>query len=222
MGEGEFGSVEFKFTGVDAVSVKGIAGDGNAETFFVSGVDAELVSAPGDGMKGDAGESVFDAEIFPMRSPYFSVNFVVDLVGSVIDIESEGESDGSFVFVKFTVEESEVMFVRLTFLELSREVPVGFCGESENHESRGVHIETMHGGLINTAGNGIADAVRDGVDFFRATSWNGEETAGFFNDNDFFVLEDDGHFFCSVETLRMGEIKRRRKREFCNDLIYRS
>jgi len=32
----------------------------------VSGVDAELMSTAGDGVEGDAGEAVLDAEIFPM------------------------------------------------------------------------------------------------------------------------------------------------------------
>jgi len=52
------------------------------------------------------------------------VDFVVDLVRSVIDVESEGEGDAPFVFVKFTVEEGDVVLVGLPVLKLVREVPV--------------------------------------------------------------------------------------------------
>ncbi len=59
VGEGEFGGVEFEFAGSRAVAVEGVADDGDAEAFFVSGVDAELVGAAGDGVEGDAGVAVF-------------------------------------------------------------------------------------------------------------------------------------------------------------------
>ena len=124
VGEGEFGGVEFHSSRCGAVSVEGVSDDRDAEPFFMRGVDAELVGAAGDGVKGDAGEAVFDPEIFPMRDADLSVDFVVDLVRAVVDIEAEGEGDRSFRFEKFTFEEGEVVLVGEAVLKLPREVPV--------------------------------------------------------------------------------------------------
>ncbi len=138
-----------------------------------------------------------------MRGAHFSVDLVVDLVGAVIDIESEGESDGTFAFVKFAVEEGEVVLVGLALLELAGEIPMGFGGEGKDDEAGGVHIEPVDRGLINAAGDGVPDAVRNGVDLLGAASRDGEEAAGFFDNDDLFVLKNDGHL---AGTLRMASI----------------
>lgn len=98
MVESELGGVKFHFTGVPAISVEGVSDDGNAEAFFVGGMDAKLMSAAGDGVEGDAGEAVFEAEIFPMAGAHLAMDLVVDLMGTIFDVEAEGESDGAFFF----------------------------------------------------------------------------------------------------------------------------
>ena len=116
--EGELGGVEFHFSGIAAVSIKGVINDGDAETFFVGRVDSQLVGAAGDRMKKDTGEPVFDSDLFPVGGSHFAVNFVVDLVGPVFDIESKGQGDGSFFAGQFPIEESEVALIGFTFLKL--------------------------------------------------------------------------------------------------------
>ena len=96
MSESEFTGVEFHFPGEVAISVERVIDDGNAESFRVCGVDPELMSAAGDGVEGDAGFSIFDAKLLPVGGADLAVNLIVDLMGAVFDIESEGQGDGAF------------------------------------------------------------------------------------------------------------------------------
>ena len=101
----------------------------------VGRVDAELVGASGNGVEGDAGVIVFDADLPPLGGADLAVNFVVDLVWAIVDIETEREGDRSFVLGEDSVEESEVVFFDGAILKLNREMAMGFGGETEDHEA---------------------------------------------------------------------------------------
>jgi hypothetical protein len=119
--------------------------------------------------------AIFDRDAPPMSSTHFSVDFIVDLIGTVFDIEPEGQGDGTAfakIFSKFAIEQGEVFFLGVSILKLFREVTVRFLGKGEYEESRGVHVETVDGGLFNASRNGGADPVGDRINFFGATSWH--------------------------------------------------
>lgn len=193
MGECEVGGVEFELTEAGAVPVEVVAYDGDAEAFGVGRVDAELVGASGNGVEGDAGVIVFDADLLPLGGADLAVDFVVDLVWAIVDIETEREGDRSFVLGEDPVEESEVVFFDGAILKLDREMAMGFGGEAEDHEAGSVHVETVCGRVGNTLRDELANAVNDRVDFFGAPSGDREESAFFFNDNDVGILMDDFH-----------------------------
>ncbi len=119
MGEGEVGGVEFEFTEAGAASVEVVADNGNAEAFGVGRVDAELMGASGNGVEGDAGVIVFDADLLPLGGADLAMDFVVDLVWAIVDIETEREGDRSFVLGEDSVEESEVVFFDGAILKLN-------------------------------------------------------------------------------------------------------
>ena len=193
MGEGEVGGVEFELSGASAVPVEVIAYDGDAEAFGVGRMDAELVGASGNGVEGDAGLIVFNADLLPLGGADLAVDFVVDLIRAIADIEPERKGNCSLVLGEDSIEESEIVFFDSAILKLDREMAMGFGGESEDHEAGGVHVETVRGWVGNTLRDELANAVNDRVDFFGAPSGVREETAFFFNDNDVGVLMDDFH-----------------------------
>ena len=141
--------------------VEVVADDGDAEAFGVGRVDAELVGASGNGVEGDAGVIVFDADLLPLGGADLAVDFVVDLVRAIVDIETEREGDRSFVLGEDSVEESEVVFFDGAILKLDREMAMGFGGETEDHEAGSVHVETVRGRVGNTPRDELANAVND-------------------------------------------------------------
>ena len=161
MGEGEVGGVEFELTEASAVPIEVVPHNGNAEAFGVGRVDAELVGASGNGVEGDAGLIVFNADLLPLGGADLAVDFVVDLVWAIVDIETEREGNRSFVLGEDSVEESEIVFFDGAVLELDREMAMGFGGESEDHEAGGVHVETVRGWVGNTLRDELANTVND-------------------------------------------------------------
>ena len=161
MGEGEVGGVEFEFAEAGAASVEVVADNGNAEAFGVGRVDAELMGASGNGVEGDAGVIVFNADLLPLGGADLAVDFVVDLVWAIVDIETEREGNRSFVLGEDSVEESEIVFFDGAVLELDREMAMGLGGETEDHEAGSVHVETVCGRVGNTLRDELADTVND-------------------------------------------------------------
>ncbi len=81
-------------------------------------MDSDLVGPSCDGMKSDTGEAVLDRDFLPMGGAYFAVDFVVDLIGTIVDIETEGQRNGALISIKFTIKKCDVVLFRLAFLEL--------------------------------------------------------------------------------------------------------
>ena len=147
-------------------------------------MDAGLVGASGNGVEGDAGVIVFNADLLPFGGADLAVDFVVDLIRAIADIEAERKGNCSLVLGEDSIEESEIVFFDSAILKLDREMAMGFGGETEDHEAGSVHVETVCGRVGNTLRNELANTVNDRVDFFGTPSGDREESAFFFNDND--------------------------------------
>lgn len=119
----------------------------------MGGMDPQLVGAPGLWFEMNAGDAIFHCQFSPAGDANLAMDFVVDLVGSVVDIEAEGKGDGSFLRCNFAIEESLVDFLRLVVLKLNGEIAVGFRGEGQNEEPRGVHVEPMNRRVVDATGD---------------------------------------------------------------------
>lgn len=194
MAEAQAGGVEFHLSGVAPVAVERVVDDGGAEALRVGGVDPELVGAAGEGFEVDAGDAILDRELAPVGDAGLAVDFVVDLVGSVFDVEAEGQGDRSLLAVRFAVEEGLVDLLGFPVLKLNGEGAVGCGSQGKDEEARGVHVEPVDGGVVDAAGVGESDAVGHRVDFFGSPAGDREEAAGLVDHDEVFVLEDDGHF----------------------------
>lgn len=104
MGEGEVSGVEFELSRASAVPVEVVAYDGDAEAFGVGRMDAELVGASGNGVEGDAGVIVFNADLLPFGGADLAVDFVVDLIRAIADIEAERKGNCSLVLGEDSIE----------------------------------------------------------------------------------------------------------------------
>lgn len=183
MGKGEFTGVEFELSGTGACSVKGIADNRDAESFFMKGMEAQLVGAAGDGHEVDPGKPILKADFFPMRDAHFAVHFIVNLDWAVFNIEPEWQLDGAAVFFQNAIEQGDVAFAGLAFVKLAREMAVRLGGAGDDDEAGGVHIEPVHRWLFNAAWKHLFHPVGDAVDFLRPSSRNGEHTAHFIDDD---------------------------------------
>lgn len=67
---------------------------------------------------------------------------------------------------------------------------MSICGDGEDEEARGVHVEAVDGGLRDGIGAELAKSVRNAVNFFWTASWYGEESAGFVDDDEVGVFVD--------------------------------
>lgn len=104
MGEGELTGVELELSGACACAVKGVSNNGDAESFFMEGMEAELVGAASDGHEVDPGKPVLNTDFLPMGEAHFSVDFIVNLDRAVLDIEPEWKLDAAAVSFQNTIE----------------------------------------------------------------------------------------------------------------------
>ncbi len=85
--------MELHLAGTGAISVEWIAEDGDSQSFFMGGVQSELVGSAGDGDELDACQTVLDADFTPMSNSHFAMQLIINLEGSVFYIESEWQLD---------------------------------------------------------------------------------------------------------------------------------
>ena len=172
MGKGELAGVKFELSGACACSVKGITDNRDAESFFVVGMEAELVGAASDGHEVDPGKPVLNADFLPMCGAHLAVDVIVNLDRTVLHIQPEWKLDGAAVFFQNTIEQGDVAFASQALVKLAGETAVRLGGAGDHDESRGIHIQPVHRWLLNTAREHLLHPMGDAVDFLRPTARN--------------------------------------------------
>ena len=90
MPETKLGRMELELTGIFPRPVKRIPHDRNTQALGMRRMNPQLMSPSRDRSEGNSGPPIFDPDFLPMRNPDLSMNFIVNLDRTIIDIETEG------------------------------------------------------------------------------------------------------------------------------------
>lgn len=140
------------------------------------GVNAKLVGAPSDRGELDAGGSRTSGQHAVMCESVFTVNEVDDLERTPINIQPERQGNHPFGRLDDPVEQGDVAFGDTAGLELLREESLRLRGEGDDHEPRGVHVESMDHEGPGSMGKVGLDARDDAVLLVRPDSRDGQES----------------------------------------------
>ncbi len=176
MDEGESGCVEHEARGVVGLAIEHIAEDGRIQT--CSGMDAELMGSAGDGLEDDASAVGFAAEDVVVGARGFALLMIDDLDGAVGDVGTEREVDGALGVMQRAVEEGGVLLVDDTILKLDGKGSLCLGGQSENQQTRCIHIKAMYDQRACSIGKELGDAQRYTVLFVWAFAGDGEHARG--------------------------------------------
>jgi hypothetical protein len=83
-------------------------------------MDAKLVSSTGEGFEQHPGTAVFLPHFLPDGYTRFTIDGVMDLIRSVIDIKPEPEFNPAMLFRKETFHQGDVDFFRNSLFKLKR------------------------------------------------------------------------------------------------------
>lgn len=167
----------------------------------VAGVDAELVRASGDGAELDAGAIGLAGQDAEVRDRGASLNVIDDLIGPVGDIEPHGQVDRAFIIADEPGDKSDVSLFGLAIFELERELALRIGIERNDHQARGVHVETVDDQLAESERGGIGfarvergvHARDDAIGLLWADARDGENAAGFFDHDEPVGAVDDAY-----------------------------
>ena len=175
-----------------ADTVESISDNRNPKPVDRGGVQAELVGPSGDRPELDARLAIFDGQLLPVRDPDLSVDRIVDLTGTVFYVEPKGQFDRAFVTGQFAVEQCDVALFGFPVVELARQGAMGLCRERQDHQAGGVHVQSVHGRLLDAARTERPDAGHDTILPVCAPARHGQQSGRFHHDHQVFVTVDDG------------------------------
>lgn len=100
------------------ISVEEIPQNRDPKSPGVSGMEAKLVGPAGDWREEDEALAVVVMEFSPVADAWLALDWVVDLVGSPVGVESKGQFDSPALALYLPVEEGQVFFVHQAFCKL--------------------------------------------------------------------------------------------------------
>ena len=191
MEKSEITSVKFQLARPGAPAVEGIPNDGNSQATRMRRVNSKLVGAPCQGLERHAGKPILNSNFFPPGNTDFPVNRVIDLHGSIVYIETKGEFEGPALLLQFSLEQRDIPFLRLTSMELNRNMPVGSRRARDNHQPRRIHIKPVHRWLFGASGIESPDPTAHAVQLVGATPGHRKHPALLVDHNKISVLVND-------------------------------
>lgn len=127
------------------MAIEGITADGGVQTVRVGGMDAELVSAPGQGNEFHECLVFVCAEGAVSGLGFFAVGVVNGLSRAVSVVRTHGEGDSAFRFAQSAVKQRDVAFLHATFAELPMEGRLDVRRFGKEKNARCGHVEAVDG-----------------------------------------------------------------------------
>ncbi len=160
----------------------------------MGGVDAQLMGAAG--VRGEADSRVggppFDH--LPVGDAWLAVDRIEDLQGAVVHINAEGEFDVARVRFDDSLYQCDVALVHPALFELQGQMAVRLGGESEYHQSRGLHIQAMGGQRPTGGGEEFADPGDDTIVHVGIPAWHGQKIGHFVDDDEAVLVMQNGEW----------------------------
>ena len=127
--------MQFELTGSRPSPIERVAHDGNSETHFVSGMNAQLMGAARHRHESDPRAAVLDGNSLPMRDAHLAVDRIVDLHRAILDIEPKGKLEAPPFPREFALEQRHVALAGLASMELDGKVSMGGDVPSDHHQA---------------------------------------------------------------------------------------
>ncbi len=189
--EGQISGVQVQWFTWSALSVKPITHNRTAESQAMGGMDPELMGPAGFGSEQNPAAMVFNADFAPAGYTEFPMHRIMDLVGSVVHIQTERQPDLPLMVFNDTLQHGHILFLHLTIPELARKILMRQNGQGQHHQAGGVHIQAVHGRLRDAVRNSPFQPVDDTILLVRAFAGHGQESGRFVDYHQKGVLVDD-------------------------------
>jgi hypothetical protein len=144
-------------------------------------MESQLMGTTGEGLKGHQGPLAVDGDFLPPADADFSVDRVINLMGSIVGIETEMKGNLALCERNNPLQQGSVVFDHLTVSKLGREMAMGCPGQGQGHQPGGVHIQTMHSRLGDAQRQEVPQAGNHRISPAWAPTGNGQEPPGFVN-----------------------------------------
>jgi len=151
--EGQIRGMEQHLSWLPSLAIEPVANDGDAQAQRMSGVQAQLMGAPGQGGEFDPAALAFDALEPPAADAHLPVQRVMDLVGPVVRVQAEWQGDFARLPAQSSFQQGDISLVHQSFRKLEGKMAMGRAGPGHNHQAGGIHVEPVYGWLV--------DAVRE-------------------------------------------------------------
>lgn len=177
------------------VAVNGISQDRVAEAF--AHVDADLVCAAGQELAADEGAVLMGGDVLPLGHGFFTGAIIEDGHALSIDgVSADHVLEAPALFFRKAIDGSEVDFAQAALGEGLGEAAVSNVIFGDDHAAGGVFIEAMDDAWAHLSADAaeVVTVVEKGIDQGAIGIAGGgvdDETGGFVEDEDVFVLKKD-------------------------------
>ncbi len=161
--KGQTGGMEQQLSRLFSRAIEPVPDNGDSEPQGVSGVQAELMGASGQGGEFDPTASSFDGHESPVADAHLAVQRVINLVGAVVRIQSERQGDLTCLLGDYPLQQGDIVLVHQPFGKLDGKMAMGRAGPGHYHQAGGVHVEAVYGRLVDTVREQRLDPVDHAV-----------------------------------------------------------
>lgn len=198
VGEGQECGVQQHLLSFPTMAVEPVTDDGDAEAEVVGGMEPQLVGSTGERSEFDSGSAAFYCQTSPEGDAHLAVQRVMNLIGPVVGIESEGEVYFTIVPGDDTFEDGNITLADQALLELTTKMAMCFTVDGQHHQPGGVHVESMHRRLSDHAGQQASDLRDHAVLLVLATSRHRQQSTRFVHHDKGRIQVNDAQFTCSI------------------------
>lgn len=141
---------------IPACAIEAVADDWCGKAQGVGRVHPELMGTTGERGERDPGVFPIHSDFFPDGDAHLALHCIVNLLGTVVRVKSEGEVDFTAVFCKNPLYHGCVAFVHLAVGKAAGKCTMGDSGHGKDHQPGGVHVQSVHRRLANHGGEEAA------------------------------------------------------------------
>jgi len=136
--------MQFQLSRPGAGAIEPVAHYGDAQPFFVGSVQAELVCAARKRHELHASLAILNTELTPAGSAELPALRVVDLIGTIVRVQSEGEFYDSRILFDLAVKQRDVSLAHQLIHELHGDIAVSLFRKSEHQKAGSILIQPMN------------------------------------------------------------------------------
>ena len=151
---------------------------------------------PGSG----ANRAAAKGKALPGGDAELSLNRIVDLIRPVVRVQAEAQFDYAALFSHRSIQKRDVDFFHLLPGKLAAESAMSLCGQGQDHQAGGGHIQAMHSRLGDSLGKFRFQTLDRRVLFIRSASGYGQQSTRFIHHCQFLIGKNNLQLFFHKRT----------------------